>query len=193
MLYIDVDRMVVGYALDAAVAAIKEHVQTGVDKVIIDVTNCPGGNSGAGISIMTALNMVMPSYAFFARDSALLREQKQVGQVGGFVDSPFRVIRNHKIQLLVFTNVNTFSSARQLAVGVQDGGLGLIVGQAPSNAPTAYGDMVSIVLPYSGIAIGISCTKWYRPDQNADQDTLHPDVSIPLDENIPTSALGLFQ
>lgn len=193
VLYIDVRRMDEGYALDAAVATIKEHVQAGVSKAIIDVTNCPGGMANVCHSIINALNMIMPSYSCYIRSSTLLWESKWfVKTTDERVDQPFYSVKNDQIQLLVLTNVNTFSAAMLLPVCVQDGGLGLIVGQPPRNAPTSYGSRLDIILPYSKLPIGVSFVKWYRPDKNADQDTLIPDISIPLFEDILTSALGLF-
>ena len=83
---------------------------------------------------------------------------------------------NESIDLVVLTNERTFSSATMLAVYVKDGGLGTIIGTPSVNAPSSYGDILYYKMPKTGLEVTISYKKFLRPDTEADQRILLPDI-----------------
>lgn len=80
----------------------------------------------------------------------------------------------------MLTNEFSFSSANMLAVWVQDGKLGTVIGYPSANSPSSYGDVLSFRLNNSGVEGQVSYKRWLRPDANADQRILHPDILVPI-------------
>ena len=65
-----------------------------------------------------------------------------------------------------------------MATWVQDGGFGVVIGEPSSNSPSAFGDMLVMTLPYTNIQMRVSYSKFLRPDTDADQRTLWPDIPM---------------
>ena len=78
----------------------------------------------------------------------------------------------------ILTNHGTYSSATMMAYWVQDGGFGNVVGAPSANAPSAFGDMLLFYLPYTGLQARVSHARFMRPDANADQSVLWPDIMV---------------
>jgi hypothetical protein len=70
-----------------------------------------------------------------------------------------------------------------LAVFVQDGKLGTVMGQPSTNSPTCYGDILSLQLDNSHLPISVSYKKFIRPDTEANQHMLIPDIPVPLSDD----------
>ncbi|HEX2938827.1 MAG TPA: S41 family peptidase [Ruminiclostridium sp.] len=87
---------------------------------------------------------------------------------------------NSHISLVVLTNEFTYSSATMLAVFAQDGKLGTVIGYPSANSPSCYGDVLSFQLKNSGTKGQVSFKRWLRPNANADQRMLHPDILVPI-------------
>ena len=141
------------------------------------------------------MGMRVPSYGAVRRNSPLAAKQRGYGRKDGFVEhsrSLDGVKRNPNISLIVLVNDGTFSSATMLAVWVQDGKLGRVVGYPSANAPTSFGDILTYTLPRTGVEVVMSHKQFQRPDANADQTTLTPDVLVPYGEDALPVALSLF-
>jgi len=87
------------------------------------------------------------------------------------------------------SNEITYSSATMMAVFVQDGDLGTVIGAPSSNAPSSYGDILYYKLPASGIEVSILYKRWLRPDTDADQRILMPDIVTEYNEDILQRAI----
>jgi hypothetical protein len=188
--YVDLRTFQTGNDVTSTANAIRAAIGKGCNKFIIDVRGNGGGNSAAGEELLAAMGMRPPGYGCYICHSALskkLRRDTASEKVTYFKPNPNTAKRNEDINLVVLTDRMTFSSATMLGVWVQDGKLGIIVGQPSSNAPTCYGDMLSVRLPISSLNLQISYKKFLRPDANADQDTLQPDILVGFDED----ALGV--
>ncbi|MCL2416071.1 MAG: hypothetical protein FWD01_04575, partial [Defluviitaleaceae bacterium] len=65
---------------------------------------------------------------------------------------------------------------------VQDGGLGIVVGEPSANAPTFFnswwGRETRANLPHANLTIESTSARTMRPDTNADQQTLVPDIPV---------------
>ena len=79
-----------------------------------------------------------------------------------------------------------------MVVWVQDGKLGRVVGYPSANAPTSYGDILNYTLPRTGVEVVMSHKQFQRPDADANQTTLTPDVLVPYGEDALPAALALL-
>lgn len=189
--YIDMNTCDVNQNLEAQVEELKKAIREGFTKVIIDVRDNRGGDSEACIKLLKAMGMNPPSYGGYIRYSDLASKQRNVRSEGFMQYDPdkTKAKRNENIQLVVLTNEITYSSATMMAVFVQDGDLGTVIGTPSSNAPSSYGDILYYKLPASGIEVSISYKRWLRPDTDADQRILMPDIVTEYNEDILQRAI----
>lgn len=75
----------------------------------------------------------------------------------------------------VLTDRNSFSAAKDFAMLIQDNDLGEILGEAPANSVSGYGEVAAFYLPNTGLFVQISTKKWYRADENNPADYVFPD------------------
>lgn len=180
--------------------ALEEVVAEGPVKVIYDVRGNPGGNSGACRQILQAMKMTPPGYGTVVRVSELTRktypeDYKEYSgpEVERWEGSISDAAANSDVELIVLSDEWTYSSANMLCVWVQDGKLGRIVGQGSSNSPSAYGDILPFQLPNTKFNGWVSFKRWTRPDTEADQKQLQPDVKVPYGEDSLQVALELLK
>ena len=148
--------------LEAQVEELKKAIREGFTKVIIDVRDNREEDSEACTKLLKAMGMNPPSYGGYIRYSDLASKQRNVRSEGFMQYDPdkTKAKRNENIQLVVLTNEITYSSATMMAVFVQDGDLGTVIGTPSSNAPSSYGDILYYKLPASGIEVSISYKRW---------------------------------
>ncbi|XCP84611.1 S41 family peptidase [Roseburia hominis] len=199
--YIDQDQCdVEDPNLEEVCEALNEAVAKGTVKVIYDVRGNPGGNSAACGQILQAMQMTPPSFGMVVRVSELAKqtypeyyEDYSVSQVEEFDGNASDAVANPDVDLIVLSDEWTYSSANMLCVWVQDGKLGRVVGQGSSNSPSAYGDILPFKLPNTELSGYVSCRRWTRPDAEADQKQLRPDVEVPYGEDSLQVALELLR
>lgn len=189
--YIDMNICEVNNNLESQVSKLRKAIENGVTKVIIDVRDNPGGNSMACIKLLQAMDMNIPSYGMFVRYSELAHEKYGLPSEGfeQYNLDKTTVKRNDKIQLVLLTNEFTYSSATMIAVYVQDGGLGMVIGRPSSNSPSNYGDKLHYKLPDSGIEVSILHKRFLRPDTEANQKVIMPDIVTEYGEDILQTAI----
>ncbi len=176
-------------------SALKKAVAGGTDKVVVDVRGNGGGNSEVCEEILNALGMKPGTYGVLVRYSK--PAQAQIGYLhssGVYRSAPNNTAKpNPHLQLRVLTDAGTFSSATMLAVWVQDGRLGKIVGQPSANMPSGYGDIIDFTLNNSGLQGSVSHKQWLRPDssKNAERE-LTPDIQTPDGADALQAALRSF-
>lgn len=163
---------------------LEKAVKQGCNKVIIDARGNGGGNSNACKRLLGAMGMKGPGYDMLIRFSDEASEQ-----VGYLRDSgTFRwngsakCTVNDNVRLVVLCDRYTFSSATMLCVWVRDGKLGTIIGEASSNTPSSYGDILYMSLPNSHILATVSHKQFIRPDENNTERDLTPDIQANSDE-----------
>lgn len=76
----------------------------------------------------------------------------------------------------VLTSSGTFSSAMMFAEYIKDNHLGTIIGEAPGNIPSGYGDITIFQLPESGLYMHVSTKKFFRADKESDDFLVSPDM-----------------
>ncbi len=155
--------------LDSMFREIKEK---GIHNVVVDLRNNGGGDSSVADAFFKYLNI--EEYKIWA----------DVWRLGMFeIKNEAEILENPKEEGLVFegdlyllTSVYTFSSAMDFSELVKDNHLGTIIGEAPGNDPSSYGDISYFTLPNSGIYMQISTKKWYRIDESLEHQLIEPDI-----------------
>ena len=167
--------------LTNAVNAIEEAVNNGMRYFIVDLRGNPGGNSTVGVRLLRAMGVSIPGTGVFRRISPLAIEQRpwEPSDVRQVEYAPDPTTSNpNNVFVSVLTDVLSTSGATMMATWVQDGRLGNVIGSPPGDAPSMFADMLLFSLPYSGIDLAISYSRFLRPDTNADQNVVLPDILV---------------
>ena len=183
--FIDLREFILGPHIYQTADAIREAVDAGYTHFILDLRGNGGGSTRVGNILLNAMGMNVPSDGVYRRISQLVLEQREwinpdteIDSVRFWPPSTKTAANPNNITLLVLTDNLSYSSSTAIAAWVQDGNLGKIVGEPSRNAPSAFGDMLDVILPYSGLRLSISHARFLRPDTNADQTTLWPDIPV---------------
>ena len=166
--------------LTNAVNAIEKAITNGTRHFIVDLRGNPGGDASIIDRFFEAMGITIPGVSFYHRLSPLAIEQGWLPSDDRLVETaPNQTTSNpNNVFISVLTDTLTASAATAMAAWVQDGNLGNIIGSPSVNAPSFFGIMLFLNLPYSGIDVGISFARLLRPDTNADQNTLWPDILV---------------
>lgn len=198
--YMDLNSCTPGVAVDAACEELAAAVEDGLSKVILDLRGNGGGNSSVGKQILRAMKMQGPNYGSTIRLSDLALEtypqyagwKNEKGLVEIQPDLSMAKV-NPNIDLVVLTDMETYSSAKMLAVWVQDGKLGSVIGQPSCNKPSSYGDILRFTLEGTGFTGTVSHKRFLRPDASANPEIMELDLIVPEDEDALEAALTLLQ
>ncbi len=157
---------------------LKQAVERGCTKVIIDARGNGGGNSNACERLLEAMGMKAPSYGMLVRYSPAAKVQKgYLRSSGSMTIKPNPAARqNDKVALAVLCDRFTYSSATMLCVYVRDGGLGVLIGEASSNMPNHYGDLTAVALENSRLFATVSHKRFLRPSGETESRMVVPDV-----------------
>lgn len=182
---IDLNSCVVDTKFDLIRLELERAINTGCHKVMIDVRGNSGGDSEACSLLLNELGMSIPESTTICRYSSFAAEQRGYTEKEGLVtykESIEAEKLGNPIELVVLSDKYTFSSATLLCTWVRDGKLGKIIGEASSNQPNAYGDILVFTLENSKIKIGISHKKFIRPDQYTEENMLIPDIETSAED-----------
>jgi len=193
--YIDFNSCTLCPQLDDVCAKLEKAVAGGICKVIIDVRDNGGGYSSACRQLLDTLDMTVPHYGCYTHVSPLYTQHYPDRPQESYTveRDPSAAVQSPDVELVVLVNQNTFSSANMLAVWVQDGNLGAIVGRPYWNNPSSYGDNLHYTLPNTRLEGNLSHRLWLRPDATADQKTLWPDIQTELGEDALEIALAYLK
>lgn len=142
----------------------------GIQNIIVDLRSNGGGDSRVANEFLSYLDV--DEYKTIYAD---VRIGKQLNQGSS------KIIKNHKKnevfsgRVYVLINNDTFSSATDWAMIVQDNHLGILVGEMSGNLPDSYGDVLLFQLPHSNLLVNISYKKWHRVDREKAGEPLVPD------------------
>lgn len=163
--------------LEDTANALSEALKNGITKIIIDVRENGGGDSLANDRLFKALQINPPTDDIEIRLSPLSRSFSGTVGTDGYIvwQGNQNVRHNNKIQLVILTSAQTYSSAMMLALHVQDGSLGTVIGEIPGNNANSYGDKLTFQAPKSRILVGVSYKYWQRPDDSK-ESWLIPDI-----------------
>ena len=198
--FIDLRIFYLDESIEKTAGYIEQAIADGYRKFIVDLRSNGGGNSMAGERLLQAMGITVPSSGFVRRFSPLMielaREHNFISPLesvvltiiffiaDGMIGRPAvdTAYNPNNVFVSVLTDNNTYSSATMMAYWVQDGDFGNIIGMPSRNAPSAFGDMLTFTLPYSGLEVRVSHAQFLRPDTNADQSTLWPDIMVESDD-----------
>lgn len=187
--YIDYKECRINNELNIVVNSIKNAINMGIKKFIIDVTNNLGGTAQANEKLLTALNIKNP------RDGSIIRLSNNIKREFmndyKFNDISEQEINysfykpnlesakmNEDIKLVVLTSKYTYSAAMLLALGISDGDLGLVIGEVPSNSPCSFGDMYCTETPRLKLPFKVSHKYLIRADLEKETVNFLPDIEI---------------
>lgn len=164
--------------LRAIARELKQAVNNGCTKVIIDARGNGGGTSNACERLLNAMGMEAPTYGSLLRYSPQAKEQMGYFRSSGtFTWKPNPVARqNKKVNLAVLCDRFTYSSATMLCVYVRDGKLGTLIGEASSNMPNHYGNITYVALENSRLYASVSHTRFLRPSGETEERMVVPDI-----------------
>ena len=187
------------------IEAIENAIESGTRHFILDLRDNSGGNSQVGAELLQAMGISLPNFGTYRRLSTRAWDQRveflPEDRIEFMVDllednygelfpeslpSIESASNRYGVTVAVLTNNITYSSATMTATWIQDGGLGVVIGEPSTNAPSAFGDSIFFVLPHSRMQLSVSYSRFVRPDTQADQTTLWPD--IPVDQSLAMEA-----
>ena len=194
--FIDLRIFVLGDHIDETAARIEQAIENGLRKFIVDLRDNGGGTSWVGTRLLRAMGISVPRVGVIRRFSPLMiDESRYLGVMPALAVPMLRgltlfadgmrsepctcsVSNANEVFVSILTNNGTYSAATMMAYWVQDSGFGNIVGAPSLNAPSSFGDMLFFNLPYTGLQARVSHARFLRPDANADQSVLWPDIMV---------------
>jgi len=196
VLFISLRAFVIGPHITEVANAIRDAIDNGVTRFVVDLRGNGGGYSTAGGELLYAMGMTLPTFGSVIRASDLaVARLSQFGihfEEGAdrleSLPNPEAASNPNNISLAILTDYYSFSSATMMAAWVQDGNLGVVVGEPSSNSPSAFGNMMFYRLTTARFELALSNTRWLRPDADADQNVLWPDIPVPAADAL-TAAL----
>lgn len=152
--------------------------ELGIENVAVDIRDNGGGNSLVADEFIKYL------------DVDTFKTGTCKWRMGPFnIDCGDGIIQNKKYSKLTFcgnvyclTSTGSFSSAMLFAEYIKDNRLGTIIGEAPGNTPTCYGDIAIFRLPNSSLYFQTSTKHFFRADSEATDNLVSPDVECDSDE-----------
>ena len=155
----------------------KEIKNNKIKNVAVDLRNNGGGNSSVATEFIKYLNV--DSYLQWAsedRYGLFMIKNKEMTITNKKYDN---LLFNGNVYIL--TSIDTFSSAMNFAMYIKDNNIGKVIGEASSNNPNSYGDIISYLLPNSKIYLHVSYKKWYRISTVKNEEFIEPDIKCDSD------------
>ena len=150
-----------------------------IGNIAVDLRNNGGGSSSVATEFIKYI------------DIDEYNELKSEWRLGIFnIKTKQHTIKNKKKNspfngnIYVLTSIDTFSSAMLFTQYIKDNNIGTIIGETSSNNPNGYGEVVEFLLPNSNIYMQISTKKWYRINQNTEEEFIEPDIKCESKEAI---------
>lgn len=82
----------------------------------------------------------------------------------------------------ILTSAGSFSSAMMFAEYIKDNQLGTLIGEAPGNTPSGFGDIAIFQLPNSGLYLNVSTKEFFRADRECKDILVLPDVECDAED-----------
>lgn len=150
-----------------------------IGNIAVDLRNNGGGSSSVATEFIKYI------------DVDEYNELKSEWRLGTFnIKTKQHTIKNKKKNspfngnIYVLTSIDTFSSAMLFTQYIKDNNLGTIIGETSSNDPNGYSEVAQFKLPNSNIYMQISTKKWYRINQNTEEEFIEPDIKCESKEAI---------
>lgn len=156
-------------------AAVKELIEKGVNKLVFDVRNNPGGNLE---SIEEVLDYLLPEGTIIRIYDASGNEEVLASDAE-CIDVP----------MMVLVNSNTASAAELFASALRDYGKAKLIGETTFGK----GTMQTVIPLYDGSAISVSSSMYAPPvSDNYEGVGLSPDIRVELPEEVKNKSVFLI-
>lgn len=157
--------------IDCVKSMFTEVSQKNIKNVAVDLRGNGGGSSFVGNEFVKYLPVDRYSDCSFDYRCGFISFHVNSGK-----------IKNRQYKNLTFdgnvyilTDNDSFSSARDFAMLIQDNHLGKVVGEPSANAVNCYGEVTYFYLPNTGLFVQISTKRFYRIDSTNTEDLVIPD------------------
>ena len=170
----------------------REFVQNGGSKVIIDVRKNIGGDDKRLNELLSALDMSVPVGRMIERHSkseweSIKKDPKASTEDKTYSETPSSSNlskANPNVDLVVICDYDSKDISVALCSGVQNGGLGKVIGRPPMNSLNFYLAPMEYELPNTHIPVTISSAYRYRNDESAFQQYFVPDEMPAANEDL---------
>lgn len=152
--------------------------EQGIEHVAVDIRDNGGGNSLVANEFIRYLDV----------DSYRTETEKwRLGflnlDLGSGVNTNSRYTeQTFQGDVYVLTSAGSFSSAMMFAEYIKDNQLGTVIGEAPGNTPSGYGDIANFRLPNSGLYVQVSTKEFFRADRETDDILVSPDIACEAED-----------
>lgn len=156
----------------------------GIGNVCVDVRNNSGGDARVINEFLSYINI--DSYRGLTVDTRFgifikhFSEEKAKRKNYRYEDLVF----NGNVYIL--TSTYSFSSAMDFAMYISDNHIGTVIGEAPGNKASCYGDALKFKLKNSDLLLNISFKKWYRIDKSNPDEFVEPDIKCKSEDALQT-------
>lgn len=167
-----------------------------VKKLVIDVSENSGGNSGIGNLIIDKFyKKPYRSYqANWRRSDEYLQVMKSHGDPDADYEKllpgailhydpeiikPADIKNKYNGKVFILVGDGTFSSAIMFATTIKDNAMATLIGKSPKNGhPTHFGELYSFALPNAQLTVRFGVKEWIRPAGRKVKNTLVPDIEV---------------
>lgn len=152
--------------------------EQGIEHVAVDIRDNGGGNSMVVNEFLRYLDVDT-----YQVDTCNWRLGIFNPGFGGGVNQNQRYTDlTFKGRVYVLTSAGSFSSAMMFAEYIKDNQLGTLIGEAPGNTPSGYGDIAIFRLPNSGLYVQVSTKEFFRADKETTDILVEPDIACDAKE-----------
>ena len=168
---------------DRTIEAIRQSIAAGQRYFILDLRYNNGGDSRVGAELLAAMEVTLPRAGMY---------RVYNGEIRTAPATLLTTSNPNNVLVAVLTNCTAGSSATATSMYVQDGGIGVVVGQPTGDGIPTFGDTMPVKLPNTSTQLFTSLFYETRPDSNADPRMIHPDIHVNSDEAL-LAALRFFR
>lgn len=153
--------------------------ENNIKNITVDLRNNGGGSSNVIIEFLKYIDV---------NEYNIVKYEHRIGPIT--LKSKKPTIKNKKNKnsfdgnIYVLTSIDTFSSAMLFTQYIKDNNLGTIIGETSSNDPNGYSEVAQFKLPNSKAYMQISTKKFYRINQNTEEEFIEPDIKCESKEAI---------
>ncbi|RZT95742.1 C-terminal processing protease CtpA/Prc [Ancylomarina subtilis] len=164
-----------------------------ISNLIIDIRENDGGSSSLGDELLRYISdkefcqeskeILKVSQSYLNQNDSKLKDR--IGSIKTTITGlnhlikPYPCNKRFSGQVYILIGPHTFSAGSEFAVAVKDYGLGIFIGEETGGRATSFGEMQGFFLPNTRLRFGISCKKFFRPNQTDDGKGVMPDFYVP--------------
>ncbi len=170
-----------------------------IDTLVIDVSDNGGGNSKVGEFIINYI--YNHNYLGYGKKFRFSSDFKKSAMGNGYYDDSYDTLKEGEVtgnnpwnkrisvtdksfqgKTYILVGKNTFSSAIMFATIILDNNIAAVVGEVPEKGhPNHFGEILKFEMPNSKFIFVLSCKEWIRPNQNAKENRLIPNIEITVE------------